>query len=172
MYMKRCLQLAANGIGLVYPNPMVGSVVVYDGLIIGEGWHQKAGGHHAEVNAINAVEEKGLLSEATLYVNLEPCSHYGKTPPCADLIVKNKIKKVVIGSVDSNEKVGGKGIKRLKENGVEVVYSVMEKECRELNKRFFTYHERKRPYVILKWAQTKDGYIFPDVEEVESGIPF
>ncbi len=172
MYMKRCLQLAANGIGLVYPNPMVGSVVVCEGLIIGEGWHQKAGGHHAEVNAINAVEEKGLLSEATLYVNLEPCSHYGKTPPCADLIVRNKIKKVVIGSVDSNEKVGGKGMKRLKENGVEVVYSVMEKECRELNKRFFTYHERKRPYVILKWAQTKDGYIFPDVEEVESGIPF
>ncbi|MDN3644543.1 bifunctional diaminohydroxyphosphoribosylaminopyrimidine deaminase/5-amino-6-(5-phosphoribosylamino)uracil reductase RibD [Lutimonas halocynthiae] len=172
LYMRRCLELAANGLGLVYPNPMVGSVIVYKGLIIGEGWHQKAGEAHAEVNAINAVKEKELLSKATLYVNLEPCSHYGKTPPCADLIIKNNIKKVVIGSIDTNDKVGGKGIKRLKENSIEVIHSVMEKECRELNKRFFTFHEKNRPFVILKWARSKDGYIFPDKAKAASGTPF
>ena len=172
LYMRRCLQLAANGLGLVYPNPMVGSVIVYKGLIIGEGWHQKAGKAHAEVNAIKSVKEKELLSKATLYVNLEPCSHYGKTPPCADLIIKSNIKKVVIGSIDTNDMVGGKGIKRLKENGIEVIHSVMEKECRELNKRFFTFHEKNRPFVILKWAQSKDGYIFPDQTKAESGTPF
>ena len=172
LYMKRCLQLAANGLGLVYPNPMVGSVIVYNDRIIGEGWHRKAGEAHAEVHAIEAVKEKELLSQSTLYVNLEPCSHYGKTPPCADLIIKSKIKKVVIGSVDTNDKVGGKGIKRLKEHGVEVVYPVMEKACRELNKRFYTYHEKNRPYVILKWAQSKDGFIFPDMNQAESGSPF
>ena len=172
LYMKRCLQLAANGLGLVYPNPMVGSVIVYNDRIIGEGWHQKAGEAHAEVNAIHAVKEKELLSKATLYVNLEPCSHYGKTPPCADLIIKSKIKRVVIGSVDTNDQVGGKGIKRLKEHGVEVILSVMENACRELNKRFYTYHEKNRPYVILKWAQSKDGFIFPDLKKAESGAPF
>ena len=172
LYMRRCLQLAANGLGLVYPNPMVGSVIVYEGRVLGEGWHHKAGEAHAEVNAINAVKEKELLSKATLYVNLEPCSHYGKTPPCADLIIKNKIKKVVIGSIDSNDKVGGKGVKRLEEHGIEVIDSIMEKECRELNRRFFTFHEKKRPYVILKWAQSKDGYIFPDQTKAESGTPF
>lgn len=172
LYMRRCLQLAANGLGLVYPNPMVGSVIVYKGIIIGEGWHQKAGEAHAEVNAINAVKEKELLSKATLYVNLEPCSHYGKTPPCADLIIKNNIKKVVIGSIDTNDKVAGKGIKRLRENGIEVIHSVMEKECRELNKRFFTFHEKNRPFVILKWAQSKDGYIFPDQAKAASETPF
>lgn len=172
MYMKRCLQLAGNGLGLVYPNPMVGSVIVYNDIIIGEGWHQKAGEAHAEVNAIAAVKEKELLPMATLYVNLEPCAHYGKTPPCADLIIKSKIKRVVIGSIDTHNKVGGKGIKRLKAHGVEVIYSVLEQECRELNKRFFTYHEKTRPFVILKWAQSKDGYIFPDLSKVASGSPF
>lgn len=172
LYMRRCLQLAANGLGLVYPNPMVGSVIVYKGRIIGEGWHHKAGEAHAEVNAIHSVKEKELLSKATLYVNLEPCSHYGKTPPCADLIIENRIKKVVIGSIDTHHRVGGKGVKRLKEHGIEVIHSIMERECRELNKRFFTFHEKNRPYVILKWAQSKDGYIFPDQTKAESGAPF
>ncbi len=171
-FMTRCLELAKNGLGSVYPNPMVGSVIVHKGLIIGEGWHQRAGGPHAEVRAIDSVRKKELLAEATLYVNLEPCSHYGRTPPCADLIVTNGIKKVVIGSVDSNEKVGGKGVKRLRENGVEVISSVMEKQSRELNKRFFTFHEKKRPYVILKWAQSKDEYIFPESELAEKGTPY
>jgi diaminohydroxyphosphoribosylaminopyrimidine deaminase/5-amino-6-(5-phosphoribosylamino)uracil reductase len=171
-YMKRCLELAKNGLGMVYPNPMVGSVLVHNGLIIGEGWHQKAGCSHAEVKAIDSVKNKALLPEATLYVNLEPCSHHGRTPPCADLIISSGIKKVVIGAADTNKKVGGKGIKRLRENGVEVVIHVLEKEARELNKRFFTFHEKKRPYVILKWAQSKDGYIFPDATRVEKGIPY
>ena len=171
-YMTRCLELAKNGLGSVYPNPMVGSVLVFEGEIIGEGWHQKAGGPHAEVRAISSVKNKKVLSEATLYVNLEPCSHFGKTPPCADLIIKNGIRKVVIGVVDSNKKVGGKGIERLRENGVEVIVPVMEKACRALNKRFFTYHEKKRPYVVLKWAQTKDKFIFPDDKLLNSGKPF
>lgn len=172
IFMTRCLELAKNGQGSVYPNPMVGSVIVYKGLIIGEGWHQKAGGPHAEVLAIDSVKNKELLPEATLYVNLEPCSHYGRTPPCADLIISNGIKKVVIGSVDSHEKVGGKGVKRLRENGVKVTCAIMEKQCRKLNKRFFTFHEKKRPYVILKWAQSQDGYIFPEAELVEKGAPY
>ena len=171
-FMKRCLEMAKNGLGLVYPNPMVGSVIVHNGVIIGEGWHQKAGAPHAEVNAIDAVKDKSLLPESTLYVNLEPCSHYGKTPPCADLIISHAIKKVVIGAVDTNSKVGGKGIKRLKDHGVEVVVSVLEEEARELNKRFFTFHEKKRPYVILKWAQSQDGFIFPDSKIVQKGLPF
>jgi diaminohydroxyphosphoribosylaminopyrimidine deaminase/5-amino-6-(5-phosphoribosylamino)uracil reductase len=171
-FMTRCLELAKNGQGSVYPNPMVGSVIVHKGLIIGEGWHQKAGGPHAEVLAIDSVKNKELLPEATLYVNLEPCSHHGRTPPCADLILRNGIKKVVIGSVDSHEKVGGKGVKRLRENGVEVTCAIMEKQSRKLNKRFFTFHEKKRPYVILKWAESKDGYIFPEAELVEKGTPY
>lgn len=171
-YMTRCLELAKNGLGLVYPNPMVGSVIVHKEVIIGEGWHQKAGGPHAEVNAIDSVVKKELLPEATLYVNLEPCSHHGRTPPCADLILRTGIKKVVIGAVDTNKSVGGRGIKRLRENGVDVVVSVKEKDCRELNKRFFTFHEKKRPFVILKWAQSKDGFIFPDAKEVRKGKPF
>jgi diaminohydroxyphosphoribosylaminopyrimidine deaminase/5-amino-6-(5-phosphoribosylamino)uracil reductase len=171
-FMKRCLELAKNGLGLVYPNPMVGSVIVCNGVIIGEGWHQKAGGPHAEVNAIDSVKNKSLLPESTLYVNLEPCSHYGRTPPCADLIIGHGIKKVVIGSVDTNTQVGGKGIKRLLDHGVEVVVSILEEEARELNKRFFTFHEKKRPYVILKWAQSQDGYIFPDPKVVRKGFPY
>lgn len=171
-YMRRCLELAKHGLGLVYPNPMVGCVIVHNGLIIGEGWHQKAGSPHAEVNAINAVKRKELLADSILYVNLEPCSHHGRTPPCADLIVKTGIPKVVVGVVDSHEKVGGKGISRLREKGVEVITPVLEKECRTLNKRFFTFHEKKRPYVILKWAQSRDGFIFPDAKTVKKGAPF
>lgn len=170
-FMQRCLDLALNGLGSTYPNPLVGCVIVIDGEIIGEGWHQKAGGPHAEVNAINSVKDDAMLSEATLYVNLEPCSHYGRTPPCSDLIIRKKIKKVVIGVVDSNEKVSGKGIDRLEKNGVEVVSGILEKECREINRRFFTFHEKHRPYIILKWAQSSDAYIFPDPKMVKKGGP-
>jgi diaminohydroxyphosphoribosylaminopyrimidine deaminase/5-amino-6-(5-phosphoribosylamino)uracil reductase len=159
IYIKRCVELARNGKGLVTPNPMVGCVIVYKGAIIGEGYHREFGGAHAEVNAINTVEDKDLLKESVLYVNLEPCSHHGKTPPCADLIIKMKIPKVIIGMNDPFDEVAGKGIQKLKDAGIEVVSGVMEDECRELNKRFITFHEKKRPYIILKWAQTKDGFI-------------
>lgn len=158
-YIKRCIELAKNGKGTTYPNPMVGSVIVLNDLIIGEGWHQKAGEPHAEVNAINSVKDQSLLKEATIYVSLEPCSHIGKTPPCANLIVDKGIKNVVIGVVDSNSKVSGRGVKHLKSHGCSVVVGVLEKECFELNKRFFTYHNGKRPFVVLKWAETKDGFI-------------
>lgn len=158
-YIKRCIELAKNGFGRTYPNPMVGCVIVNDGKIIGEGWHQKAGEAHAEVNAINAVSDKSLLKKATLYVSLEPCSHHGRTPPCSDLIVYHGIPEVIIGSVDPNEKVAGKGIEKLRNGGCKVTVGVLEKECVELNARFFTYHLKKRPYIILKWAQTADGYI-------------
>lgn len=157
--MQRCIQLAENGLGMTFPNPMVGCVIVRNGKIIAEGWHQKAGKPHAEVNAIHQIQNKEILKESTLYVSLEPCAHYGKTPPCADLIVKHQIPKVVIGTVDPFAKVNGLGILKLKEAGIEVIPSVLEKECWELNKRFFTFHQEKRPYVILKWAQTSDGFI-------------
>ena len=157
--MRRCLDLAEKGLGRVAPNPMVGCVIVCDGKIIGEGYHEKYGGPHAEVNAINSVKDPSLLPQSTLYVNLEPCAHHGKTPPCADLIIQQKIKRVVIGCLDTNPLVAGKGIEKLKQNGIEVVQDVLKDECRELNKRFFTFHEKKRPYIILKWAQTKDGFI-------------
>ena len=160
-YMRRCLELAKNGLGTTYPNPMVGSVIVCDGKIIGEGWHKKSGEPHAEVNAINSVKDKSLLKRATIYVSLEPCSHFGKTPPCCDLIIENEIPNVVIGTVDSNVKVAGNGIKKLIEAGKNVIVGVLESECKELNKRFFTFHEKKRPYVILKWAETQDGFIAP-----------
>ncbi len=160
-YIARCIELAKNGFGTTYPNPMVGSVIVYNHEIIGEGWHRKAGEPHAEVNAIRSVKDKTLLEKATIYVSLEPCSHFGKTPPCCDLIIENEIPNVVIGTVDSNIKVAGNGIKRLKEAGANVVVGVLEKECYELNQRFFTFHEKKRPYIILKWAQTQDGFIAP-----------
>ena len=161
IYIKRCIELAKNGLGTTYPNPMVGSVIVYDGKIIGEGWHRKSGEPHAEVNAINSVKDKSLLSKATIYVSLEPCSHFGKTPHCCDLIIKHKIPNVVVGTVDPNSKVAGTGIKRLKENDVNVIVGVLEKECQELNKRFFTFHNKKRPYFILKWAESLDGFIAP-----------
>jgi diaminohydroxyphosphoribosylaminopyrimidine deaminase/5-amino-6-(5-phosphoribosylamino)uracil reductase len=158
-YMQRCLQLAQKGLGHVAPNPMVGSVIVYEQNIIGEGYHQQYGKAHAEVNAVNAVENKELLSRSTLYVNLEPCSHHGKTPPCADLIIKHKIPNVVIGSVDFNSVVNGRGIEKLIKAGINVTVGILEEECKELNKRFFTFHQKKRPYIILKWAQTIDGFI-------------
>lgn len=158
---KRCIQLAYNGLGTTYPNPLVGCVIVHDGKIIGEGWHQKAGEPHAEVRAIASVKDKSLLAESTLYVSLEPCSHYGKTPPCADLIITHRIPRVVIGTTDPFAKVAGRGIEKLRDAGCEVTVGVMEKECRELNKRFFTFHEKKRPYIFLKWAETADGFIAP-----------
>lgn len=158
-YVQRCLQLAANGFGNVAPNPMVGCVIVHDDKIIGEGYHANYGEAHAEVNAINAVKDKALLKDAALYVSLEPCSHFGKTPPCSDLIFESGIKKVIIACSDTNPIVAGKGIEKLKRAGVEVVTGVLENEARKLNKRFFTFHEKKRPYIILKWAQTADGFI-------------
>lgn len=158
-YMLRCLELAKQGLGNVAPNPMVGCLIVHQNNIIGEGYHQQYGEAHAEVNAINSVTDKNLLSESTLYVNLEPCAHYGKTPPCSDLIIKNKIPKVIVGCIDSFSEVSGKGIQKMKNAGIEVIVGILEKESREINKRFFTFHEKKRPYIILKWAQTQDGFI-------------
>lgn len=170
-YMSRCLELAQKGIGWVSPNPMVGALVVHHDKIIGEGYHQKYGEAHAEVNAINSVKDQSLLPHSTLYVNLEPCAHHGKTPPCADLIVENKIPKVVIGCIDSFSKVSGKGISRMKKNGIEVITGILEEKSRSLNKRFFTLHEKKRPYIILKWAQSSDGFLEPKREEKKGSIP-
>ena len=160
-FLKRCLELASKGLEYVSPNPMVGSVIVYENQIIGEGYHKKYGKEHAEVNAIASVKDKNLLKDSTLYVNLEPCAHYGKTPPCSNLIIKHKIPKVVIGCVDTFSDVNGKGIKKMEKAGVEVSIGVLKKESQELNKRFFTFHEKKRPYIILKWAESKDGFISP-----------
>lgn len=160
-YINRCIELAKNGLGTTYPNPLVGSVIVYNDKIIGEGWHKKAGEPHAEVNAINSVKDKSLLSRATIYVSLEPCSHFGKTPPCADLIVYHKIPNVVIGTLDPNEKVAGKGIKKLLVAGANITVGVLEEKCHDLNKRFFTFHNKKRPFIILKWAETADGFMAP-----------
>jgi diaminohydroxyphosphoribosylaminopyrimidine deaminase/5-amino-6-(5-phosphoribosylamino)uracil reductase len=159
--MRRCLVLAQKSFGHTYPNPMVGAVVVKEGKIIGEGWHQKAGTAHAEVNALAKLSTKALIG-ATLYVNLEPCSHHGKTPPCCDLVLAKGIKKVVIGASDPNPKVAGRGIAALKAAGVEVISGVLKEACMELNKRFYYFHTKKRPYIILKWAQTDDGYIAPE----------
>ncbi|MEO9849991.1 MAG: bifunctional diaminohydroxyphosphoribosylaminopyrimidine deaminase/5-amino-6-(5-phosphoribosylamino)uracil reductase RibD [Reichenbachiella sp.] len=158
-YMQRALELAKKGFGIVSPNPMVGCVIVHDDIIIGEGWHEKYGEAHAEVNAIKNVKNLTFLKEATAYVTLEPCSHFGKTPPCADLLIKHRLKRVVIANQDSFPLVDGGGIKKLREAGIEVDVGVLSKEGRNLNKRFFTRVEKKRPYVILKWAQTADGFI-------------
>lgn len=161
-YILRCIQVAKNGLGITFPNPIVGSVIVHGNKIIGEGFTSPYGGPHAEVNAINSVKNKALLSKATLYVTLEPCSHFGKTPPCANLIIEHQIPKVVIGLLDPHEKVAGNGIKKLKEAGCEVIVNVLEAECREHHKRFLTSQEQKRPFIILKWAETLDGYIAPE----------
>ena len=158
-YMKRCLQLAANGLQAAMPNPSVGAVIVHNNVIIGEGYTSEYGGNHAEVNAIHSVKDKSLLKESTIYVSLEPCSHFGKTPPCSDLIIKHSIPKVVIGTIDPFAKVAGKGIEKLQNAGCEVILGVLEDECIAPNKRFFTFHQHKRPYIILKWAQTQDGFI-------------
>ena len=160
-FMQRCIELASKAMGCASPNPMVGSVIVYNNKIIGEGYHEKYSSHHAEVNAINSVKDKSLLFKSTLYVNLEPCAHFGKTPPCSDLIIQNKIPEVVIGCVDTFSEVSGKGIERMRSVGIDVKVGVLENESRELNKRFFTFHEKKRPYIILKWAESKDGFIAP-----------
>ena len=169
-YINRCIELAKNGLGTTYPNPLVGSVIVYNGKIIGEGWHRKSGEAHAEVNAVNSVKDKSLLAKATIYVSLEPCSHFGKTPPCCDLIIQHKIPSVVIGTVDPNSKVAGTGIKRLIENGCQVTVGVLENECNELNKRFFTFHNKKRPYIILKWAESVDGFMAPLTKEKQEPV--
>lgn len=165
-YIRRALELAKLGLGSVCPNPMVGAVIVYEEQIIGEGYHQKYGQAHAEVNAVNDVfatfdNAEELLQKATLYVTLEPCAHFGKTPPCADLIIKHKIPNVVIGCLDSFDRVNGKGAERLKNAGVGVTVGVLEKECLAINKRFFTRVKKQRPYIILKWAQTQDGFFSP-----------
>lgn len=167
-YMRRCLQLAALGLGHTSPNPMVGAVIVRDGKIIGEGYHHSCGEAHAEVNAINSVNDKELLKSSTLYVNLEPCSHFGKTPPCADAIIRYGIPKVVIGSIDYHDKVNGNGVRKLREAGVEVVENVCREECEELNRRFFSFHRKHRPYIILKWAQTRDGFM--DIDRGEGNV--
>lgn len=159
LYMARCLQLAANGKFNAAPNPMVGAVIVHKGKIIGEGYHRKCGEAHAEVNAIRSVKEPHLLPESTIYVSLEPCAHYGKTPPCADLIIDKRIPRVVIGCRDSFDQVDGKGIQKLHNADVEVVVGVLEKDCLKLNRAFFIYHKEKRPYITLKWAQSTDEYI-------------
>jgi len=157
--MQRCLQLAALGKGNVAPNPMVGAVIVHEGKIIGEGYHEQFGGPHAEVNAVKSVQNEVLFEESTIYVTLEPCSHFGKTPPCANLLVEKNFKRVVIGTLDSHAKVYKKGVKLLEDHGIDVTVGVCENECYELNRPFFTFHEKKRPYVILKWAQTKNCLI-------------
>ena len=160
-YMWRCLQLARNGMNNAKPNPMVGAVIVHNDRIIGEGYHIRCGEAHAEVNAFASVNSKDehLLHESTIYVSLEPCSHYGKTPPCAELIIKKGVKRVVVGCVDPFAKVKGRGIEMIRNTGIEVTTGVLEKECEELNKRFFTFHREQRPYIILKWAQTSNGFI-------------
>ncbi|MBN1791929.1 MAG: bifunctional diaminohydroxyphosphoribosylaminopyrimidine deaminase/5-amino-6-(5-phosphoribosylamino)uracil reductase RibD [Bacteroidales bacterium] len=167
--MKRCLDLAALGLGHTASNPLVGSVIVHNDRIIGEGFHHVYGGPHAEVNAVDAVADKSLLSVSTLYVNLEPCSHSGKTPPCADMIIRTGIPEVVIGTSDPNPLVSGNGIRKLEQSGVKVTTGVLQDQCRDLNKRFFTYHTKKRPMVILKWAQTSDGFM--DVLRENAGVP-
>ncbi|PQJ82346.1 riboflavin biosynthesis protein RibD [Polaribacter glomeratus] len=169
-YIKRCLQIAKNAIGISRPNPCVGAVIVYQNRVIGEGFTSDYGQNHAEVNAVNSVKNKTLLKEATIYVTLEPCSHFGKTPPCADLLVKHQFRNVVIGCVDSNILVAGKGIERLRKAGINVIVGVLEAECKAHHKRFFTVQEKKRPYIILKWAETKDGFVAPFKRNEQSPV--
>lgn len=169
IFMQRCLDLALLGMGDVAPNPMVGCVIVHDGRIIGEGYHQKYGRAHAEVNAIRSVQNTELLRQSTLYVSLEPCAHWGKTPPCSDLIIESQIPHVIIGTIDPFANVAGKGIERMQNAGIKVEVGVLEQECRDLNRRFFTFHEKQRPYILLKWAQTLDGFI--DTDRMETQHP-
>ena len=169
-YIKRCLEISKLGIGTTRPNPSVGAVLVVDDRIIGEGFTSPYGGNHAEVNAISAVKDQTLLAIATMYVTLEPCSHFGKTPPCADLIIKSEIKKVVIGCIDSNVLVAGKGVERLQNAGCEVIVGVLENECKAHHRRFFTFQTKKRPFIILKWAQTLDAYIAPKNRAIQAPV--
>ena len=174
-YMRRCIQLAAGGQQNAKPNPMVGAVIVAaDGRIIGEGYHVRCGQGHAEVNAFASVrpEDEALLSEATMYVSLEPCSHYGKTPPCADLIIKKGIRRVVVGCIDEFAEVQGRGIRKLQEAGIEVEVGVLEAECQMLNRRFFTFHREQRPYIILKWAQTANGFMDDHFQPIQISTDF
>lgn len=168
--MKRCIALAINGLGSTAPNPMVGCVIVHKDRIVGEGFTSPYGGAHAEVNAINSVADKTILKQSTLYVTLEPCSHFGKTPPCSDLILSHGIPKIVIGSVDPNSKVSGRGIERLKANGCEVIVGVEETACKTHHKRFLTFQTKKRPYIILKWAKTKDGFVAPKTKKTKQPV--
>ncbi|WP_138433637.1 bifunctional diaminohydroxyphosphoribosylaminopyrimidine deaminase/5-amino-6-(5-phosphoribosylamino)uracil reductase RibD [Winogradskyella algicola] len=169
-YIKRCLQIAKNGLGTTRPNPMVGAVIVHNDSIIGEGFTSAYGGPHAEVNAVNSVKNKSLLKDSTIYVLLEPCSHYGKTPPCSDLIIHHNIPNVVIGCVDDNPDVAGKGIAKLKAHGCNVIVGVLEAECKAHLKRFFAHHNKKRPYIILKWAETEDGFMAPETKDEQKPV--
>ena len=173
-FMQRCIQLAKCGRNLSRPNPMVGCVIVADGRMIGEGYHVRCGEGHAEVNAFASVsaDDEKLLPEATLYVSLEPCSHHGKTPPCSDLIIRKGIRRVVVGCIDPFSEVQGRGIERLRNAGIDVTVGVLEAECRWLNRRFFTFHQKNRPYIILKWAQTADGFIDCDGKPLAISTPF
>lgn len=173
-YMCRCIQLAKNGRQNAKPNPMVGAVIVADGRIIGEGYHVRCGEGHAEVNAFASVraEDERLLPQSTIYVSLEPCSHYGKTPPCADLIINKGVRRVVVGCIDEFAEVQGRGIRKLQEAGIEVEVGVLEAECKALNRRFFTYHREQRPYIILKWAQTANGFIDDHFKQAQISSDF
>jgi len=171
-FMQRCLQIAVGGRGFVAPNPLVGAVIVQNDIVIGEGFHRKYGEAHAEVNAINSVKDASVLKRATLFVNLEPCSHYGKTPPCADLIIQTGIPRVVIGQLDPYPEVAGKGIEMLRKAGVEVISGVLEAECEELNREYLTYIKKKRPYIILKWAESGDGFLDRYRTEGDGQKPF
>lgn len=170
LYMQRCIHLANNARGYTSPNPLVGAVVVHNDKIIGEGWHHKSGEPHAEVNAINSVEDQSLLTASTIYVSLEPCAHFGKTPPCSDLIIEKKIPKVVIGCRDPFTEVNGRGIEKLKAAGVEVIEGILKEKCQQLNAPFFTYHTQRRPYIILKWAQTANGFMDVSRQQNEKGV--
>jgi diaminohydroxyphosphoribosylaminopyrimidine deaminase/5-amino-6-(5-phosphoribosylamino)uracil reductase len=167
--MQRCLDLAHKALGKTYPNPMVGCVIVHQDTIIGEGFHEKAGENHAEINAINSVKNPELLKDSTIYVSLEPCAHFGKTPPCANKIVEIGFKKVVIGTLDSHDKVDGKGKQIIEEAGIEVISGILEKECQEVNKRFFTFHQKHRPFILLKWAESGDGFLDQDFKPTQIG---
>ena len=173
-YMRRCLQLAVNGRYQTRPNPMVGAVIVYDDRIIGEGYHIRCGEAHAEVNAFASVkpEDEQYLKDATIYVSLEPCAHYGKTPPCCDLIIRKGVKRCVVGCVDPFAKVQGRGLQRIREAGIEVTVGVLEEECKQLNNFFFTYHQYHRPYILLKWAQTNNGFLDDDGKALAISSPY
>ena len=168
--MQRAIQIAKNGLGTTRPNPMVGAVIVYNNKIIGEGFTSNYGGSHAEVNAINSVKDQSLLEKSALYVTLEPCSHYGKTPPCSDLIIHHKIPNVFIGCVDDNPEVAGKGIKKLMDSGCKVTVGILERECKMHHKCFFTFHNKKRPYIIIKWAETNNGFIAPKTKKKQKPV--
>ncbi|TXE07656.1 bifunctional diaminohydroxyphosphoribosylaminopyrimidine deaminase/5-amino-6-(5-phosphoribosylamino)uracil reductase RibD [Gelidibacter salicanalis] len=169
-YIKRCIDIGKNGLGTTAPNPMVGCVIVHANKIIGEGFTSPFGGAHAEVNAINSVKDQSLLSKSTLYVTLEPCSHYGKTPPCADAIIAHNIPKIVIGTIDTHSKVAGKGVAKLEAAGCEVIVGILEDDVKAHHKRFFTFHNKQRPYVILKWAETSDGFIAPQTRDAQQPV--